>query len=282
MPELPPHVQARIEQREAQLQRVGFTSYSQYLSSSAWQAVKDRYRKSGRRLSCACGTTDVQMHHLTYARVGGDELLDDLLPLCNRCHQMIHALELRGDIKLDLTGFSYDEQRAAHYRKYLAAVEERREMKREAFHTLPLTERVRRLRLVDREHPNKIKRDLRAIEHQLAKAEAKVFYVEPPTADGRVRDIVQRLTTERPETLDLLLPEEPDAPIAAAPMERVADCDGSMTCECAKCEQDRAERVRMGVRSHATPANPLRVITRPNPRAPREITPPPPESRYAA
>jgi len=75
---------------------LGFEDYDHYLRSPVWKAVKARYRASGMPMSCMCGATDVQIHHLTYDRVGGDELNEDLAPLCRRCHKMAHDLEARG------------------------------------------------------------------------------------------------------------------------------------------------------------------------------------------
>ena len=38
-----------------------------------------------------CGTNrGVQLHHLTYERIGNEEL-DDLIALCSGCHQVVHA-----------------------------------------------------------------------------------------------------------------------------------------------------------------------------------------------
>lgn len=44
----------------------------------------------------------------------GEELLDDLVPLCGPCHEMVHDLERRQQIGLDLSNL-FDEVRAARY-----------------------------------------------------------------------------------------------------------------------------------------------------------------------
>lgn len=64
-------------------------------------------------MECPCGaTTGLQLHHLTYDRVGGEESLDDLQPLCADCHRLAHVLERRKDIGLELTGL-YDLERGS-------------------------------------------------------------------------------------------------------------------------------------------------------------------------
>lgn len=70
-----------------------------------------------------CGDTQIQLHHTTYERVGR-ELLTDLTPLCARCHALVHVLERRGDIGIDLDGL-FDDQRAAGYRARLEEIADR-------------------------------------------------------------------------------------------------------------------------------------------------------------
>lgn len=43
-----------------------------------------------------CGTVgDLEVHHVTYERWGGQELDEDLVPLCGSCHAAVHGLEDR-------------------------------------------------------------------------------------------------------------------------------------------------------------------------------------------
>lgn len=112
---VPPHVRQRRLQRQARLARLGFEDYPAYLRSSNWSAVRRRYRESDLPQVCMCGEEDVQLHHMTYERVGEEELTD-LVPLCANCHVMIHVLERRGEIALDFAGFE-SLARAMEYRK---------------------------------------------------------------------------------------------------------------------------------------------------------------------
>jgi hypothetical protein len=105
---------------------LGYGSYDDYLRSSHWQAVKARYRASDQPQDCICGETDgLQLHHMTYERIGGESLAD-LTPLCASCHAMIHTLEARGEIGLDFTGF-VSGQRAKRYEVQQRALTERRD-----------------------------------------------------------------------------------------------------------------------------------------------------------
>lgn len=101
--------------RELVLAKQGFQSYPEYLRSPRWADVKRRYGADlGRPQDCICGETEgLQLHHLTYERVGSEDL-SDLTPLCRNCHAMIHTLVERGELGLDLTGF-ISERRAADY-----------------------------------------------------------------------------------------------------------------------------------------------------------------------
>jgi hypothetical protein len=110
----PLHVRVRIEQRDARLLRLGFKSYSAYLASGHWDATKARYRGSSLPQACVlCDDSQVQLHHTTYERVGEEDLAD-LAPLCATCHQLVHALERRGDMGLDFAGL-VSAQRSVRY-----------------------------------------------------------------------------------------------------------------------------------------------------------------------
>lgn len=106
----------RCAARDARLHQLGFADYRAYLRSPQWQSVKARYRASDLPQGCLLCDTDerLQFHHLTYERVG-EELLDDVAPLCSTCHGIVHVLERRGEIGLDFDGLA-NPQRALRYR----------------------------------------------------------------------------------------------------------------------------------------------------------------------
>jgi hypothetical protein len=67
--------------------------YSEYLKTPHWLEFKQRWRASKRSRCCMiCYDTHYALHHWTYERVG-NELLDDVVPLCRAHHLKAHALE---------------------------------------------------------------------------------------------------------------------------------------------------------------------------------------------
>lgn len=65
--------------------------YAAYLASDRWAVTRlGALHRAGWR--CRCGSRScLQVHHLTYARVGA-ELPDDLVVLCRNCHQRVHGI----------------------------------------------------------------------------------------------------------------------------------------------------------------------------------------------
>jgi 5-methylcytosine-specific restriction endonuclease McrA len=111
---LPSHIRARHSQRTKALLRLGFKNYGGYLASAHWYKTRALYRASDLPQACICGAEDgLQLHHMTYDRIGEEELTD-LVPLCPNCHAMIHTLDRRGDMGLELKGL-VDHVRAAGY-----------------------------------------------------------------------------------------------------------------------------------------------------------------------
>lgn len=65
--------------------------YHEYLHSEKWQSIKERVlaRDKNRCRVCNSGK-DVQVHHRSYSRAFGNESLNDLITLCNKCHYLFH------------------------------------------------------------------------------------------------------------------------------------------------------------------------------------------------
>lgn len=75
---------------------LGFENYAEYLHSSHWQEVRRRWRTSSYLQACAqCGDPHYELHHLTYERIGHEDL-QDLWPLCRRHHEATEAGARRG------------------------------------------------------------------------------------------------------------------------------------------------------------------------------------------
>lgn len=90
--------------------------YYDYLASDGWKDVKARYLASGLPKICfVClvpWNPSFNFHHKTYKRLGV-ELLEDLLPVCRRCHLAIHDLERTERLSLKAAS------RRQRVRKYL-------------------------------------------------------------------------------------------------------------------------------------------------------------------
>lgn len=66
--------------------------HAAYLASPAWAAKRAEYRRYRKWQCRLCGVKrgGIQLHHLTYERLGHEDL-DDLIPLCAGCHMLVHA-----------------------------------------------------------------------------------------------------------------------------------------------------------------------------------------------
>jgi hypothetical protein len=112
--------------RRLRLQELGYRNYREYLRSPHWKAKRLEYAGSEQPQDCMCGETEgLQLHHLTYERIGAEEVTD-LTPLCATCHAMVHTLEARGEIGLDFTGFVNEERAKRRKAEVEVALYERR------------------------------------------------------------------------------------------------------------------------------------------------------------
>lgn len=65
-------------------------AYKRYIASKAWnRRRKAWYRKHGRHCRACSSTKNLHLHHRTYERLG-TELDEDLVALCESCHDHVH------------------------------------------------------------------------------------------------------------------------------------------------------------------------------------------------
>lgn len=69
------------------------TIHRQYLNSPLWKSVRKKALEKFGEICSKCGEYGTDVHHLTYDRVGGNELIDDLQVLCRGCHEALHSIE---------------------------------------------------------------------------------------------------------------------------------------------------------------------------------------------
>ncbi len=77
-------------------QSIACDRYAAYTRSPEWRARRAVYFRRYKVSTCAaCGASGLlDLHHLTYARVG-EELDTDLTAVCRSCHFSLHALPER-------------------------------------------------------------------------------------------------------------------------------------------------------------------------------------------
>ncbi len=80
------------------LQKLGYSSYEEYLSSEHWIAFKKRvyawaYKLYGKPLCEICKRNNcvLNIHHRSYKRLG-KERIGDIILICEDCHLKIHKL----------------------------------------------------------------------------------------------------------------------------------------------------------------------------------------------
>lgn len=70
----------------------GPVRYEAYMKSQAWSDFRNRWfndRALPNVCVACCVTTGLELHHVTYKRLGA-ERLNDVVPLCHRCHVEFH------------------------------------------------------------------------------------------------------------------------------------------------------------------------------------------------
>jgi 5-methylcytosine-specific restriction endonuclease McrA len=91
---MPPHPNVRgweaTPEREAALRRL---PYADYLRTDEWQYRRREMVKAAERKCQSCGRPShlLNVHHLTYERLGNEDP-DDLIVLCESCHENRHQL----------------------------------------------------------------------------------------------------------------------------------------------------------------------------------------------
>lgn len=67
--------------------------YREYLKSAGWKKKRAEALAHYGPVCNRCGDYGTDVHHLTYERVGGAELMEDFEILCRPCHRVEHRLQ---------------------------------------------------------------------------------------------------------------------------------------------------------------------------------------------
>lgn len=66
--------------------------YQAYLKSATWKKKRQERLSIDNHACVWCGATkNLQVHHLTYSRLGNEDVEKDLCTLCFGCHKKIEA-----------------------------------------------------------------------------------------------------------------------------------------------------------------------------------------------
>lgn len=89
------------------------TDYAEYMQSDEWKRKRTRIRRRARGWCerCLVGQR-ADVHHVTYARLGHEEL-SDLVAVCQYCHEFLH-----GKRTLDPAAMTYTEEERGWVRTF--------------------------------------------------------------------------------------------------------------------------------------------------------------------
>ena len=78
------------EELRTEKQNLWLSNYNEYLNSEAWNIRRRKVWKRCGGICEGCGELPVtEVHHLTYTHIG-NELLYELVGLCDTCHGAVH------------------------------------------------------------------------------------------------------------------------------------------------------------------------------------------------
>lgn len=64
--------------------------HARYIRSSSWLSRRERYFSTHPKICAACGLNElIHLHHKTYRHIKA-EPDEDLVPLCENCHSLVH------------------------------------------------------------------------------------------------------------------------------------------------------------------------------------------------
>lgn len=87
--------------RRVRMRLSGYSRYSEYVAGPVWRSRARRwYAAHGKPPCCVCGVERdgrrFHLHHVDRFRAGGGREMDrDLVPICDRCHGLVHRVERR-------------------------------------------------------------------------------------------------------------------------------------------------------------------------------------------
>lgn len=69
-------------------------NYAQYIASAHWKTKRQqRLEIDGRKCVVCKSDHGLSVHHLTYANLGNEDALRDLVTVCSECHHLFDTIE---------------------------------------------------------------------------------------------------------------------------------------------------------------------------------------------
>lgn len=88
-----------FESRQEYEREQFFRRYDKYLRSEEWKAKRSRVLHRARGVCEGCGEAKAtEVHHLSYRNVGA-EFLFELVAVCEKCHERLHADEKEQEVE---------------------------------------------------------------------------------------------------------------------------------------------------------------------------------------
>jgi len=85
-------------------------NYHRYIKSKAWRSRRLAYYEKFGKQCVVCGDSDINLHHVTYERLGREHD-GDLIALCVYHHDRFHKeIEIKGDMRIETYKFIIREQ----------------------------------------------------------------------------------------------------------------------------------------------------------------------------
>lgn len=68
--------------------------YEDYLKTSHWKSVREKRKELDGHQCFICGSTrELNVHHLSYERLGAENIETDMVTLCHGCHATLHRIK---------------------------------------------------------------------------------------------------------------------------------------------------------------------------------------------
>lgn len=75
--------------------------YQEYLLSDRWKEIRQMVFEKFGRVCAKCGSVNhLQVHHLRYPKILGEETLNDLIVMCQICHKKCHGIGINSEIEI--------------------------------------------------------------------------------------------------------------------------------------------------------------------------------------